>query len=113
MVSWKELAIRYNVTNKAGQLASNGGQIVKEWLLSEGVNVNRFPTKRKNDGSSLLRRKKRKGQGGEISVPAEIDQNKLQKKLIEKLETKEYTIGDMIVPRKVRKPELINYYQLM
>lgn len=48
-----------------------------------------------------IRRKKRKGQGGEISIPVEVDQKELRKQLKEKLETKEYTIGEMIVPRQV------------
>ena len=31
--SYRELAERYRVTNKSGQIASNGGQIVKELLI--------------------------------------------------------------------------------
>ena len=35
--SRRDLAIRYNVCNKAGGKAKNVGQIVKEWLLSQKV----------------------------------------------------------------------------
>ena len=41
-INWTHLATRYNVTNKNGQLAKNGGQIVKAWLTSTGVEMSRF-----------------------------------------------------------------------
>ncbi len=31
-INWTNLATRYNVINKDGKLAKNGGQIVKAWL---------------------------------------------------------------------------------
>ena len=46
-VNWSELARTHNVTTTNGKVPANGGQIVKEWLRSEGVNVDRF--KRKHD----------------------------------------------------------------
>jgi hypothetical protein len=78
LINYSELAKKYNVVKQNRQLASNGGQIVKEWLISDGVDVSHFATKRKNDGNPVVRRKKRKGQGGEISVPVE-DQQTLKK----------------------------------
>lgn len=98
-VSWRELAVRYNVTNKEGKLADNGGQIVKEWLISNGVNIDRL----QHNGRSnpVIRRRKRKGLGGEISMPTEVHPNVIKKQLIDKLESGEYTIGEMIVPKKV------------
>ena len=42
LVNWSELARRYGVKNKTGQLAQNAGQIVMEWLKSEGVDVGRL-----------------------------------------------------------------------
>ena len=80
-VNWSELARKYNVKNTVGEDARNGGQIVKEWLKSEGVDVNRF--KRTNDESTddagtnqgRLRRKKRRTTGGEITVPTEVTQD--------------------------------------
>lgn len=59
LINWKELASRYNVCNKSGQLAKNGGQIVKEWLVSQGVDVTRFNrTKRQNEDAPVIRKKK-------------------------------------------------------
>ena len=38
LVNWSELARRFQIKNKTGELAQNGGQIAIEWLKSEGVN---------------------------------------------------------------------------
>lgn len=99
-INWRELARKYDIKNNAGQLAKNGGQIIKEWLLSEDVDIERFTTKSKSEDSLVIRRK-RKTIGGEISTPIEVDQNELRRKLKEKLLNKESTIGNMIVPRQV------------
>ena len=48
LINWRELATKYKVCNKEGHIASNGGQIVKGWLVSEGVDLSRFRTKREN-----------------------------------------------------------------
>lgn len=102
LINYSELASRYNIINKSGQLPSNAGQIVKEWLISEGVDVQRFRSKRATSvDTQVIRRKKRRGAGGEITVPTEISIEELKRKLTDKLESKEYTIGEMIVPKKV------------
>ena len=38
-VNWSELARRYEITSKKGQIAKNGGQIAQEWLVSQGVDM--------------------------------------------------------------------------
>ena len=48
-LNWSELARRHNVQNTNGEPAKNGGQIIKEWLNSEGVHVAKFT--RKHDGT--------------------------------------------------------------
>ena len=98
-VSFRDLATKYNVCNKQGKLAANGRQIVKEWLISEGVDVSRFKTK--GHSSNAVRRRKRRGAGGEISLPTEVTPVQLRTKLKDKVQSGEYTIGEMIVPRQV------------
>lgn len=102
-INWSKLAQKHNVRNKANELAKNGGQIVKEWLSKESVDVHRFASKRKSDDKEnpTIRRKRRKTQGGEISIPVDVDQHELRRMLKEKIQSKEYTIGDRIVPRQV------------
>jgi hypothetical protein len=100
VVNWSDLARRHNIQNTKGELAKNGGQIAQEWLKSEGINITRF--KRKHDGNSeKIRRKKLRGQGGEITVatPQTIDIVKAE--LTGRILSGEYTVGQQIAPRKV------------
>ena len=41
-VNWSEIARRYKITNRKGEIAKNEGQIAQEWLISQGVNLHRF-----------------------------------------------------------------------
>jgi len=41
-VNWSELARRYEIKKKKGEIAKNDGQIAQEWLISQGVNLHRF-----------------------------------------------------------------------
>lgn len=64
-VNWSALAKKYNVTNQNGEMAGNGGQIIKEFLQSEGVNVNRLKRPHEYKGEEKrVRRKKLRGKGG-------------------------------------------------
>ena len=102
-VNWSELAGNYNVKNTNGEISGNGGQIIKECLKSEGVDVNRFKRKRDDtdEREEHIRRKKRRGTGGEITVPTEASPEKLRQMAKEKIQSGEYTIGQRIVPKKV------------
>ena len=101
-VSWRALANKYKVCNSKGQLANNGGQIVKQFVISQGIEINNFkPVCQRSGKQEVVRRKKRKVSGGEISMPTDCPPAKLRKMLIENLNSGEYTIGEMIVPKKV------------
>ena len=100
VVNWSDLASRHNITNTKGELAKNGGQIALEWLKKEGVDINRF--KRKNDGSDTrVRRKKLRGQGGEITVATPQSIDKVKAEIRKKVSTGEFTVGQQIAPRTV------------
>ena len=98
-VNWSELARRYQITNKKGQIAKNGGQIAQEWLISQGVNLRRF--KHSVEDERQPRRKKLKGLGGEISIPTPETNDNLREKLKLKIQQGEFTVGELIVPREV------------
>ncbi|KAK3736574.1 hypothetical protein QZH41_012852, partial [Actinostola sp. cb2023] len=71
-INWSDLARKYDIKNKSGNSAKNGGQIAQQYLVNEGVNVHRF--KRQHDESNKenkIRRKKLRGLGGEISLPTQ------------------------------------------
>lgn len=100
VVNWSDLARKYNIENTQGEIAKNGGQIAKEWLKSVGVDVNRF--KRRHDGiDDRARRKKLRGQGGEITVATPQTVASLKADIKKKILSGEYTVGQQIVPRKV------------
>ena len=102
IVSWRALATKYNVCNSKGVLANNGGQIVKEYLVNQDVNINRFCTStQRSKNQEIVRKRKRRSAGGEISFPTEPTPAKLRRMLAEKLNSGEYTIGEMIAPKKV------------
>ena len=98
-VNWSELARRYQITNKKGQIAKNGGQIAQEWLISQGVNLHRFKCSAEDERQP--RRKKLKGLGGEISIPTPETNDNLREKLKLKIQQGEFTVGELIVPREV------------
>ena len=100
-VNWSEIARIYNVTNKKGEIAKNGGQIVQEWLVNEGVNIHRFKKLQEVSTKPRVRRKKKRGQGGEISIPFRETNDELKEKLKLKKASGEYTVGELIVLRKV------------
>ena len=101
LVNWSELARRFQIKNKNGELAQNGGQIAMEWLKSEGVNVKRFRKKRRAGNDANIRRKLRKGAGSEITLPCPETNGKVLKKMQEKVLSGEIHVGEPIVPRKV------------
>ena len=99
-INCSEVAHRYHVTNKRGEIAKSGGQIVQEWLVNQGMNIHcfnphGFPNKLR------ARQKKKRGQGGEISIPVPETNDELKEKLKMKITSGEYTVGEFIVPRKV------------
>ena len=104
-VNWSDLARRYQITNKKGQIAKNGGQIAQEWLISQGVNLHRF--KRPSENDRQPRRKKLKGLGGEISLPTPETNEGLKQKLKLKIQQGDFTVGELIVPREVRMASLL------
>ena len=65
-INWSEIARRYSITNKKGQVSRNGGQIAQEWLISQDVNLHRFkrPLLSNSSKEREPRRKKLKGAGG-------------------------------------------------
>ena len=53
-VNWSGLARMYHVVSNKGEFAKNGGQVVKEYLASKGVDVNRFKRKNRDESKKIL-----------------------------------------------------------
>ena len=68
IINWSDLARRYNVKNKKGEIAKNGGQIVQDWLISQGVNIHQYRRLAGYpNGERRTRRKKIRGAGGTVN----------------------------------------------
>ena len=67
-VNWTDLARQYQIKNSTGEIAKNGGQIAKDWLSSQGVDIQRFTRKRPlsnpEAGQRHVRKKKLRSLGG-------------------------------------------------
>ncbi|KAI8487191.1 Serine palmitoyltransferase 2 [Branchiostoma belcheri] len=55
VVSWRAYAKEKGVHNKQGKPASNGGQIIQDWLVQEGVNIHRFQSAVKSQNTTTPR----------------------------------------------------------
>ena len=101
VVNWSELARRYEVKNKNGEFAKNGGQIVQEYLKSQGVDVSRLKKRGADSDGQRIRKRMKRSAGGEITVPCPVPNEQLKTKLNDKILSGEYNVGELIVPRKV------------
>ena len=107
VINWSALARQYQVKNKNGELAKNGGQIVQEYLKSQGVDVAKFKKRGlQEDEGSRIRKKMKRSAGGEITVPCPVTNENLKEKLNQKILSGEYNVGELIVPRQVRLAQL-------
>ncbi|CAB3981856.1 Retrovirus-related Pol poly from transposon opus [Paramuricea clavata] len=103
VVNWSELARKYQVKNKNGELVKNGGQIVQEYLKFQGVDVSKFKKRGSDDDGGRIRKRIKRSAGGEISVPCPVTNEELRDKLSQKILSGEYNVGELIVPRKYEK----------
>ena len=99
---WTSRHWKYNIRNKRGAGAKNGGQIVKDWLVSQGTDVNQFNTEDKQR-EKQPRRRKPCGVGGEIAVPSAKTNDAMKDALRANIENGQYTVVELIVPKKYDK----------
>ena len=101
IINWSQLARKFNVTDKNGNLAKNGGQVIQDVLINLGINVHQY--KRPSSDIPRIRRRKLKGNGGEISVPSPECNESLKSTLKLKIANGDISVGEMIVPKRYRK----------
>ena len=73
LVNWSKLPRRYEVKNTSCELAKNGGQIIKQYLTKEGINVQKFEIRKSCSESGQMRKKIKQGAGGENYYTMPID----------------------------------------
>ena len=93
VVNWFSITRKYNITDGKGKIAPNGGQIVKDWLSTQGIDVEKFTKQTPRGDGPIIRRKILKGSSGEI-FPCSEPIEKTREKLKRKIEEGEYSIGE-------------------
>ena len=95
-LNWSELARKYDVRNvNSDDGLKNGGQVIKEFLRSKDVDVDRFGTQ-----SIRLRRKRKRGPGGEITIPITASIAEINQEIKKRIEDGTYNIGELITPKE-------------
>ena len=100
LINWSEIGSRFEINNKNNELAKNRGQIAKEFVRNEGVEVESITRKRKNE-NPIIRRCKKRIQGTEFSFPTETTNNVLRQIIQSKIDDGEYNMGIPILPNNV------------
>ena len=70
-----------DIADRKGKIASNGGQITKEWLSTQGTDVEKFTKKTLRGDGPIIRIMKLKGVGGETSFSCSEPIEKTREKL--------------------------------
>ncbi|XP_078621301.1 uncharacterized protein LOC144887775 [Branchiostoma floridae x Branchiostoma japonicum] len=105
VVSWRAYAKEKGVHNKKGEPAQNGGQIIQDWLVQEGINVHRFQTTKSQSTITPRprRRKQRIPDSGDVFMPTGRPAKEMRKSLAIMIKDGEIPIGEMIVPQEFEK----------
>ena len=83
---------------------NNRNQVVKRFLVENGVDVDRFRYHKKLDENDIsVRRQKLKLEGSNVSVPTEPSIASTVKELYEDIKKGKYQIGEEVAPIKFKK----------
>lgn len=58
-ISWRELSVKFNLSNKKGAIPPNGGQVLAEFAKTLGVNVHQFNPEQRLSGRDYIQRVRR------------------------------------------------------
>ena len=80
--------IKYEMKNGSGSFPGNGGQVVKEFLIENGVDISQF------DYTSRTRRFKRKIQVTDIAMPCDPTNKSVKNELKRLVGEGKYSLGE-------------------
>lgn len=98
---YQKLAERYGIS----QQTNLGGEVVKEFLINAGVNLERF-TKYRKSANPVVRKAKMKQVGGEVSMPVWQTNDQLRRNIREEIQSGTFVMGNAIIPREYKKYKL-------
>lgn len=102
-INYSDLARTYGVTKLGPDYDPNAGATVKEFLLDHNIDVLKFKQHRHTDVPPKPRRKIIRTGGSETMMPLPPANDQLRKEIKMKIESGEYVLGELIVPRKYTK----------
>ena len=76
-INWSELAKSCSLVNKMSINPKNMGQVAKDFIMKSS----KISGKHKMNHREIVRRKRIKGTGGEISMPIDVNESVLKKQL--------------------------------
>ena len=102
-INWTEISRKYKLRKVTdGSEFGNGGQVLKAYLSSKGVNVDRF----QSSSTPIIRRKRKRGPGGEISFPTTATIKEVNETIKQRVNDGIYSVGELIVPKQSSKVTL-------
>ncbi|CAH1264059.1 Hypp2835 [Branchiostoma lanceolatum] len=102
-VSWRAYAKEKGVHNKKGEPARNGGQIIQDWLIGEGMNIHRFKTAAATTPRHRRSKKRIQYAESDVCMPVPRSAKKMRQSLSTMIADGEIPIGERIVPKEFDK----------
>ena len=99
-INYSLLALEYGLKDPGTK--DNKNQVVKEFLIENGVDLSQFLEHRKGKSKFNVRRKKRRLDYG-VSIPVKQTNEQISMKLKEEILEGKYSIGELIVPCVFKK----------
>ena len=89
--------------NSSGSFPGNSGQVVKEFLIDNGVDISQFDYKSKEQSDTRTRRFKRKIQGTDVAMPCDPTNKRVKNELKRLVDERKYSLGELIVPQSFQE----------
>ena len=102
------MAKRYEIKNKNGKLANNGGQIAIEYLQSHEKCGLKYTFKGKGEKKAVIRRALKRIPETSITVPCEPNSKKVRSNLEQEIKNGKVSIGHAINPKTYVKMVIKN-----
>ena len=100
-LNFSQLARQHGIISANGDPLKNGGQIVKDTLVNNGIDLERFEYLGKSTELRIRRKKIRLTEG--ITMPCEPTNKQVIEELKKKVADGIYTMGEEIVPQTFQK----------
>ncbi|XP_065666302.1 uncharacterized protein LOC136087455 isoform X1 [Hydra vulgaris] len=105
-INYSDLARKYNIIDSESKMPKNGGQIVKEFLKENDVNLTSLSELKRRSGEKspvIIRRKKRRLTDLSVSFPQVETNAQVAAKLNLLVSENKYSLGELIAPPSFSK----------